>query len=307
VAGAAVLLLAGLVPLRRSVQASLAAVGAIVASLAVLSGITVALQGVALLGAVVFPTLAFVIFPQPVAAFEEHEHAAVRRRDLAIVAAAAEFAAIGAVTLCGAVTVAAVLSELPFMVKVASFAGIKAATVLPVLLVGGIYLTGMSGEYPTWAAERAAVAQRLRRFLDEPVRVGHSLLLVAGVAALALVVMRSGNEPGVGVSEVELRFRAVLDRVLGVRPRTKEFLVGHPALILALAAATSARSRGWAFGLMLAGIIGQVGMLNSFCHLHTPLRLTAIRTFHGLWIGALIGGAAVWLWVRCSRETRSGG
>jgi hypothetical protein len=297
--GAAVaLLLAGLFPLTRRLQAGVALALGAACGVLVLSDVSLALQLVALVAAVTLPTLAFVLFPQPVGAFEDHEHAAVRFRSEAFVPALAEFAAVSAVTLAGAVLVAGLLSELPFLVKIRAFAGIKAATVLPLLLIALIYLTGLSGEYGTLADERAAVLGRLRRFFAEPVRVWHAVALLVGLAALALLVLRSGNDPGVGVSDLELRFRSVLDRVLGVRPRTKEFLLGHPLLLLAFGMIVSPRWRPWAFPLMLAGVIGQVGMLNSFCHLHSPLKLTVLRTVHGLWLGGLLGLAVIWVWTR---------
>ena len=298
VGAAVVLLLAAVVPLKRGAQAGWGLAAALICALLALSGITLGLQAVALLGAVVFPTLGFALLPQPVAAFEDHEHAAVRDRGEAVVPAVAEFAAISLVTLVGALMVAGMLSHLPFLVKTKSFVGIKAATALPLLGVLWIYMTGMSGQYPSITAERDAVRGRLGRFFAEPLRIWHVVALGAGLAALLLLLARSGNDPGVGVSPLELRFRALLDRVLLVRPRTKEFLIGHPALILALAMATLPRWRRWAFPLLLVGIIGQVGMLNSFCHLHSPLRLTLLRTFHGLWMGLLLGLALVWVWNR---------
>jgi len=296
VGAAALLLLAGIIPVPRARQATWAAVFAVVCALLVLSGKNVGLQLVALLAAVVFPALGFVLFPQPLGAFEDHSHAVVRNRSQAIIPAAAEFAAISIVTLLGAVMVAGLLSELPFMIKTSSFAGIKAATVLPLLLVGFVYLTGMTGEYPSWQEEREAVAERLQRFFSEPLLVWHTVAMLVGLVVVALLVARSGNDSGIGVSETELRVRALLDRYLGARPRTKEFAMGHPALLLGLAMATIPRWRGWAFPLVLLGIIGQVGMLNSFCHLHTTLKLTVLRTFHGLWIGGLIGFVLIWLW-----------
>src|SRR3569833_4056379 len=99
------------------------------------------------------------------------------------------------------------------MLKVRSFAGIKVATIVPVLLVAWVYLTGMSGDYPTWRAERDAMKERLERFLAEPVQVWHTIAFVGAVIIVALVVARSGNDPGVGVSDTELRFRALLERL----------------------------------------------------------------------------------------------
>lgn len=300
VGAGALLLLAGILPISRERQARFSLVLAALCAGVVLSGVSIGLQLVALLAAVVFPTLAFVLFPQPVAAFLDSEHPAVGDRSQALVPAVAEFAAISFVTLVGAFMVAGLLSELPYLIKTKSFAGIKVATVIPVLLVGAIYLTGMSGEYSSWPEERDAVLTRLRGFFSEPVRVWHAVALIAGIVALALLVARSGNDAGIGVSPMELRLRALLDRVVGVRPRFKEFMVGHPALLLALALAVTPRYRVWAFPLLLVGIIGQVGMLNSFCHLHSPLKVTLLRTFNGLWMGGLIGLAlfAIWSWVQ---------
>jgi len=107
---------------------------------------------------------------------------------------------------------------------------------------------------------------------------------------LGLLVLRSGNESGVGVSGLELHFRAVLDRVFGVRPRTKEVLIGHPLLVLAFARAMAGK-RGGLWALLALGTVGQVSMVNTFSHLHTPILVSVARTLHGLWVGALLGGA----------------
>ncbi len=299
VGGGAALLLAGVVPIAKPKQAVLALMFGVGAAGMIAGGWEKGPELAALAAAVIFPTLAFLLFPQPVGAFEEHKHAAVRERSQAVVPAVAEFAAISVVTLVGALLVAGLLSELPYLMKVRGFIGIKIATIVPIFLVGAVYLTGASGEYPSWKAEREAIAERLSGFFSEPLRVWHTVAVMVGLIALALLLARSGNDSGVGVSETELRFRALLDRVLGVRPRTKEFMLGHPALMLALGMAALPKWRRWTLPVLLLGIIGQVGMLNSFCHLHSPLKLTALRTFHGLWLGGLLGLLALtaFLWV----------
>ncbi|MDH7570265.1 MAG: DUF5693 family protein, partial [Armatimonadota bacterium] len=81
---------------------------------------------------------------------------------------------------------------------------------------------------------------------------------------------------------------------LWVRPRTKEFLVGHPAMVVALWAALSGRRTLWG-AMLLLGTLGQVSLLNTFCHIHTPLLLSAARASIGLALGALLGLVAVWL------------
>jgi hypothetical protein len=119
-----------------------------------------------------------------------------------------------------------------------------------------------------------------------------ALALIA-LVALAMIVARTGNEPGVGVSGVELKFRSLLDRFLPARPRTKEFLLGHPALVLGLAFWLRGRRR-WALPLLVIGVVGQVSLLNTFCHIHTPLMLSVVREVTGLIAGAAIGLALFW-------------
>jgi hypothetical protein len=262
------------------------------------SGSPKLLQVVTLISAVVFPALGFILFPQPVGAFAEGAREELRSPKGAYSRALVEFLLITAVTLCGALMIGALLAKLPFMIKTQSFAGIKAATVLPLAIVGLYYLAGMSPRFGSWKEEREAMMERLRDFTSEPVRIWQIVAFLVAVAAVGLLVARSGNDPGIGVSDTELKFRALMDRFLGARPRTKEFLVGHPALVLSLALAAFPRWRGWAFALLLIGTIGQTGMLNSFCHLHTPLKMTLLHTFHALWLGILLGLILIWLWVR---------
>ncbi|MDI6828546.1 MAG: DUF5693 family protein, partial [Armatimonadota bacterium] len=81
--------------------------------------------------------------------------------------------------------------------------------------------------------------------------------------------------------------------ILFVRPRTKEFLIGHPAMFLGITSLLS-RRRAWGLPLIALGTLGQVSMLNTFCHIHTPLVLSAIRTLNGLVLGLALGWI-VWL------------
>jgi hypothetical protein len=74
--------------------------------------------------------------------------------------------------------------------------------------------------------------------------------------------------------------------------------------VAALFLAASRRGRGALVPLAIVGSIGQVSMVNSFCHLHTPLLMTVTRTFNGLWLGVLFGLLLTWL-VRRWLPTRS--
>lgn len=201
-----------------------------------------------------------------------------------------DFLAVAAISLVGGLFVVGLLSDRDFMVKTYQFMGIKAAHVLPLLglaLVMG--LDFLAGQEP-WREQWDRAVGRLRRLANQPLLIWQLLALGLAGVALLLLVARTGNDPGVGVSGLEMRLRGLLDQVLLVRPRTKEFLVGHPVLYLGLALGPLLGRRALAL-LLLIGAIGQVSLVNTFCHLHTPLHVSLIRAVNGLWVGLILGVA----------------
>jgi hypothetical protein len=288
-------------------QTLLALLGGTAAMLVVLAGGDLGRRLVALAGALLFPILAFVWFPvaadgggQSTADSREGERqngsgvsaSRARRRAASRARRSAwpllQFTAISATTLMGGLTVVGLLSERPFMVKVSAFMGIKAAHFLPLLAIGMLYVAGALGGPRPWTEVRRRARQNLGVFLVGRLQVWHLAIGFVALGVLGLMLARTGNDPGVGISGTEMSMRGLLDRYL-VRPRTKEFLVGHPVLLTALVLSARRVRPTWLVPLALVGAIGQVSMVNSFCHLHTPLLLTLARTFNGLWIGVILG------------------
>lgn len=191
-------------------------------------------------------------------------------------------------TLLGALSVVGLLSSAEATVKVVEFSGIKAQQVGTILLIAAMLVFGVSSRGGRSAAI-ARVKTRAMSIWNEPLKIGWSILAVLALVALAMLIARSGNDAGIGVSPMELKFRALLDQLLGTRPRTKEFLVGHPALFLGLGLLSLRRIR-WAVPLLIVGAIGQVSIINTFCHLHSPLLVSAVRMLNGIWTGALVAG-----------------
>ncbi|MEW5954167.1 MAG: DUF5693 family protein [Bacillota bacterium] len=187
------------------------------------------------------------------------------------------------VSLAGALLMVGLLADTGFMLKLDQFAGVKLAHLLPLLALVGYAFFVFRPRGTTWAAHA-------REFLNSPVTV--VLGAVAGVLAViaALYLVRTGNE-GVGlVSGLEMQMRSVLDTWLGVRPRTKEFLLGHPLLLLLFY--TGCRDTRY-MPLLFLGAIGQVSLINTFAHIHTPLLVSLARAFNGLWLGVLMGLALI--------------
>ena len=221
------------------------------------------------------------------------------------------FAVVSAVTAFGGLLVVGLLGDSAFLVKVDQFRGVKLAHLLPILAVAIVWLARSMDAYhehiedarpdmvdyhtgdtvPEWPALWAG----LRQALTSVVAYWHVAAAFVGLAALAMLVMRSGNEAVGAILPMEMELRAALDRFLGVRPRTKEIFVGHPLLMLAILLAIR-RVRKGVWILFAVGVIGQVSLLNTFCHVHTPLMLTVLRVFNGLWVGALGGIVLCALW-----------
>jgi len=221
------------------------------------------------------------------------------------------FLVVSVVTILGGLLIVGLLGDSSYLVRVAQFRGVKLAQFVPILAVALVWLARSTDAYrremsgagpdmvdyhsgdtvPEWPALWAG----LREALGGLVAYWHVAVAFAGLALLAMLLVRSGNEAAGAVLPMEVELRTLLDRLLVVRPRTKEIFLGHPAMLLALLLAVRRVRPGlWiAFAL---GAVGQISLLNSFCHVHTPLLLTLLRVFNGLWIGLLGGIVLCALW-----------
>jgi hypothetical protein len=250
--GAALGVVAGLVLLATAFPAPWGALAAAaVAALAVLAaGLDWA--ALALVAALVFPVLGFALLPW---------------RPWALAAATG-------LSLVGAALLAAVGSDRATMLALEPFAGVAATLVVPPALFAAVVL---------FRERRPAAWVRL--VWNHPVRLGEVAVALVVVAALGLVVLRRGNFPIIGASEVELALRSALADLF-VRPRFKE-LLGHPLALLAL---LQVRWPWWARGgLLVAGVVAQASVLNSFSHYHTPLLVSLQRTGIALVLAVAVG------------------
>ncbi len=196
-----------------------------------------------------------------------------------------------ACSLIGAVLMVGAMADRSYMVAVNIFTGVKMAHVLPLLLLLFIF----------WRRQRNQdnLAVQIKRTWDIPVKVGYIVILVILAAALGIYVLRTGND-AVSVSQLERIFRSYLDQLLLVRPRTKEFLLGHPIFLLLVY--YGYKKAG--MPALLLGAIGQVSLVNTFAHAHTPLWVSLLRTGNGLILGIVIGMVLILVVNMCMRLWR---
>lgn len=232
----------------------------------------------ALASVIVFPTLSILIFTDS--------------KGASLGQAIKRLVAMSFLSLVGALFMVGLLADASFMLKLDQFAGVKLAHVVPLGIVGAVFIyQGETGK---------DLKEKISNMMNRPILWGYALLAGLLLLAVAIYVSRTGND-GVAVSQIELQVRTMLDQLLGVRPRTKEFLLGHPAMLVLLY--FGYRNNSF-LPLLILGVIAQVSLVNTFAHIHTPLLVSIIRFGNGLWLGILLGIVAILVYKVAERGMR---
>ena len=186
-----------------------------------------------------------------------------------------EYAKAALVTLAGGFAVTGLAHDSSFLTGAQDFLGVKALLLAPPALVGIVAAYRVLGR-PRWSDTVS--------ILRMEVRVWHLAALAAAVGAVAYLTLRSDNTGA--AFDLELFARQELENLLYVRPRTKEFLIGFPALVLAILLTPRTRYGWWLYAV---GAIGTASALDTFTHFHAPMLVSTVRTVLGIAIGFGIG------------------
>ncbi len=253
-------------------------------------GGTLARQAAALASAVIFPVLAVTWQLDRWRRQEPHKGAALSRilRD-----GLGGLAIATAMSLAGGLYLGSVLADIRFILEIEIFRGVKLTLLLPLFLITVIYVVRYNplGGEPIDSPE--AVVRQLRRLLDYPVCVKTLLLFAVGAFAAYIFIGRSGHTAGVPVPPAEIKLRAFLEQAMYARPREKEFLIGHPAFLLAVMALYRHWPRLVHYILIVVATVGQGSLVETFAHMRTPVYMSFVRGLDGLLVGAALGVLAV--------------
>ena len=195
-----------------------------------------------------------------------------------------DFIKVSLISLVGAIFLAVSLGEASFLLKIDQFRGVKVAFALPLLLITIYYL-----QLCYKSKGKISLYQVVKEFLEVKVKIKHILLGVILLIGGVFYLGRTGNFPWLPVPAWELTLRDILERVFLIRPRFKEFLFGHPFLLLILAYRQRLTTSLLYYPLVLLAAIGQITVLNSFSHIHTPLTVTLSRVGVGYLLGFILG------------------
>lgn len=202
-----------------------------------------------------------------------------------------------ALSLIGASFLSAILADSRFLLEIDIYRGVKVTFMLPVIFTAILYIK----RYDLLDVVGKGVKNllvRLNGLLDTGLTFKHVFIILVLLFVAFYFVGRSGHTGGVPVPAIELKMRALLEQLMYARPRQKEFMIGHPAFFLTVLAVYRCAPRWWQFVLVCGAVIGQGSLVQTFCHMRTPVIMSFIRALDGYASGAALGiiaVVAVWL------------
>ena len=160
------------------------------------------------------------------------------------------------------------------------FRGIKLSLIVPILFSAVAYFVieaQESGENPI---------RKFVEFLNTNIKVYWVALAMVVAAVGVIYIIRSGNVKEISGLESALR-NTITDKMLA-RPRTKEFLVGWPCLVLLTYYASKTNCKLMRFMLSLGSSILFASVINTFCHVFTDAGVVYSRVLNGLALGLIV-------------------
>lgn len=205
------------------------------------------------------------------------------------------------ISLAGGLFACAPLSDSSYMLEMELYRGVKFMQIMPLAGFACYFLLLQFGARcrsflrTDVALRKTAVCD----FLEKPIRVKYVVLALgaAVVGAIFLLIgsyylARTGHTTGATTTDLEMMLRNLLEEKLPARPRTKEFLIGYPCIMLYVWCRRN--KLNWiSFVPAMGAVIGLTSIVNTFLHIRTTYMLSLIRVGIGLGFGLVVGLAAV--------------
>ncbi|MRN54265.1 DUF5693 family protein [Paenibacillus monticola] len=177
--------------------------------------------------------------------------------------------------------VIALLNNITYSLVLDQFRGVSLLHIAPIGLVA-LYVLLYRGEF---------AFNKTGKLLRTPITL--SWVIAAGILGILGMYYLSRTGNGGSVSSLEMSFRTFLENTVGVRPRNKEFLLAHPLFILGAFLAYKYRNAAF---IMIIAVIGQLSMVDTFAHIHSPALISLVRGLLGLGLGLILGVIAIIIW-----------
>lgn len=208
------------------------------------------------------------------------------------------------VSLVGGLFAAAPLSDSAYMLEIELYRGVKVMQLIPLAGFVCYLLKKQFGSRCSTLVhqDRDVLHQQMEQVLETPVKVKNVVWVLFGLILLGILaavggyyLARTGHSQDVGVADLELELRNLMEYYLVARPRTKEFLIGYPCVFLYVWSRrrNTLVSELLSFVFGLGAMIGATSIVNTFLHIRTAYLLSLVRVLTGLGLGLILGLLAV--------------
>lgn len=182
--------------------------------------------------------------------------------------------------LIGSIGMGTMLSGINYYLNNDIFRGIKLSLIIPVIYSAAIYY------FIFLKDSKDSAINDFKKVLFAEIKV-YWVIIAAIVGAVGVYyITRSGNVSE--ISGLEQALRNTVTEIFPARPRTKEFLIGYPSLILLVyyTKKTDIKLLQWAFAVGTSILAASI--TNSFCHVFTDYTFIVNRVINGLFVGLLV-------------------
>ncbi len=174
----------------------------------------------------------------------------------------------------------ALVSGLDYYVNNNIFRGIKISLIVPIFYTMVVYYIMFIKD------KKRSFGKDIIKVFTAEIKVYWMMIALAVGGVLVYYIIRSGNVSE--ISSQEAAMRNILTNLFSERPRTKEFLIGYPALALFVYYAKKTDLQLVRWVLAIAMSILSASITNSFCHVFTDFTVIAMRTLNGFIVGILV-------------------
>lgn len=193
------------------------------------------------------------------------------------------------ISLIGGLYVGSILSNITYLLEMEIFRGVKISQLAPIAVFVIFYFSEFGYKRNGKSILEVGIKKdEIKSFLDTGIKIKYFVLSGIVLVIGYIYIARTGHETSVQPSDFEMIVRNFLENVLLARPRTKEFLLAFPALMICIYMAYN-KHYALIFPFALVSVIGLTSVANTFSHLRTPLYLSIVRTIYSVGFGMIIG------------------
>ncbi|MDO5707048.1 MAG: DUF5693 family protein [Andreesenia angusta] len=192
------------------------------------------------------------------------------------------------ITLIGSLIISAIMSSTRNVLDIDYFKGVKIVQLIPFIVYLISYIGVFGFKEDKERGNDKFKSEDFYNLMNDTTKIFYFIALgILGIVGY-IYIARTGHETSLEPSNIELMFRNFLERTFYARPRTKEFLIAFPALIMGVVFAKNKFKPG-VFISGLAGVIGLTSILNTFSHFKTPFIVSLNRTGGSIILGIVLG------------------